>query len=84
MSNKKPKTAKQLREEEEKQLRDEAIERKFASKSDRQLLEEQTHLAQLDNKNTKNIKNNVQFFFWLAILSIIVWIIIGLNVLIHS
>lgn len=61
----------------ESQLRTESIERIFAGKTDRQLLEEQTLLAQQQNELTKSIKKNVQFFFWMAILSIAVWIVVS-------
>ena len=57
----------------ESQLRTEFIERKFADKTDRQLLEEQTHLAQLRNENNESIKKNVQFFFWITIISMALW-----------
>lgn len=60
----------------ESQLRTEFIERKFADKTDRQLLEEQTHLAQLRNENNESIKKNVQFFFWITIISMALWLIV--------
>ena len=64
--------------ETESQLRTEFLEKKFAGKTDRQLLEEQTHLAQLRNKDTESIKRNIQFFFWIAIVSMVLWFIINI------
>ena len=46
--------------------------------TDRQLLEEQTHLMEWNAKFTKSIKRNVQFFFWTFIISIGLWVIVFL------
>lgn len=59
----------------ESQLRTESIERKFADKTDRQLLEEQTHLAQRRNEHTESIKMNVQFFFWITAISMVIMVL---------
>ena len=54
------------------------ISNKYGEKTDRELLEEQTHLAQLTTNYNRSIKNNVQFFFWLTIIGI------GLTCLVYT
>ena len=48
----------------------------LSSKTDRELLELQTVFARMTARNSERIKNNVVFFFWLFIASIIASIIL--------
>ena len=59
------------------EMRLQHIEKKFADRTDRQLLEEQVYLLQVQNKYQESIKNNVQFFFWLTIVGLAIWAIIS-------
>ncbi len=58
------------------ELRTEYLERKFKDKTDRQLLEEQIDMEETRSLHIKSIKNNVQFFFWLIVVGLIIWAIV--------
>lgn len=51
---------------------------KFKHLSERELLEKQTQLALQTSKNTNRIMLNVQFFFWITIITIVVGVLGGL------
>lgn len=53
------------------EIRENYISRKFSRKTDRQLLEEQTHLARKTSKYLNAIKGILTFFLWFFCLLLI-------------
>lgn len=63
---------------EKKDPRTEFISRKYGSKTDRELLEEQTHLAQVAANNSKSIKGMISFLAWIIALGIVASVVLAL------
>ena len=62
-----------------KDPRKEFFAKVYGTKTDRELLEEQTHFAKLISESNENIKKNVQFFFYIALISICISLIVVLQ-----
>ena len=58
-----------------KDPRKEFFAKVYGKKTDRDLLEEQTHFAKLSSESNESIKKNMQFFFYLTLVSIGIFLI---------
>lgn len=59
-------------------FRDRHIHDTYGAKTEKELLNEQTHLAQVTANNIRSIKNNVQFFFYFIIITVSLGVLIFL------